>query len=90
MERIRNNVKQASLVVRYYRYPNQEIPWRKVVKYGSLHDTASTMMDCLKSLSGNKEFYCEGVLFMNGKRMPGISNKREGNFMDGRLHWKQV
>ena len=84
MERIRNNVKQASLIVQYYRYPNQELPWRKVSKFGGMHEMSCLMLECLKNLSGYSEMYCEGVLFMNGKRMPGISNKREGNFMDGR------
>lgn len=78
----------CTLSVKYYRYPEKPMHWRNINMFTTLYDASHIMLGCLRGLSGNDEFYCEAVIFLNGKRMPGISNKKESGFEDGRLHLK--
>ena len=78
----------CTLSVKYYRYPEKPMHWRNINMFTTLYDACHIMLGCLHGLSGNDEFYCEAVIFLNGKRMPGISNKKESGFEDGRLHLK--
>lgn len=83
------NSKNCTLSVKYYRYPENPMPWRNIHMFTTLYDACHIMLGCLHGLSGSYEFYCEAVITTHGgKHMPGISNKKESGFEDGRLHWK--
>lgn len=79
----------CTLSVKYYRYPEKPMPWRNIHMFTTLYDACHIMLGCLHGMSGSDEFYCEAsITTQGGKRMPGISNKKESGFEDGRLHWK--
>lgn len=82
------NSKNCTLSVKYYRYPENPMPWRNINMFTTVYDACHIMLGCLHGLAGSNEFYCEASIFLNGKRMPGLSNKRENGFEDGRVHWK--
>ena len=81
--------KNCTLSVKYYHYPDSPIPWRNITVFTSMYDACHIMLGCLHGLAGSDEFYCEAAITMQGgKHMPGLSNKKESGFEDGRLHWK--
>lgn len=83
------NSKKCTLSVKYYRYPNKPMPWRNINVFTSIYDACHIMLGCLHGLSGNEELYCEAVMTtQDGNRLPGVSNKKETGFEDGRIHWK--
>lgn len=86
---IGRNSRECILSVKYYHYPNKPIPWRNLHVFTSIYDACHIMLGCLHGLSGNEELYCEAVIItQEGKRLPGMSNKKETGFEDGRIHWK--
>lgn len=80
----------CSLIVRYYRYPDREMKWRKMSVRASLKEAAHIAIGCLKGLSGDPECYCEAAIFVDGRKLPGLSNRMETGFEDGRVHWRAV
>lgn len=83
------NSKNCTLSVKYYRYPENPMPWRNINMFTTVYDACHIMLGCLHGLAGSNEFYCEAVITtQGGKHMPGLSNKKESGFEDGRLHWK--
>lgn len=84
------NSKKCTLCVKYYHYPKKPLPWRTLNVFTTVYDACHIMIGCLRGMSGDDELYCEAVIFLNGKRMPGLSNKRENGFEDGMVHWKSV
>ena len=85
---MKDKERKCQLIVRYYRYPQMEMGWRRINATTTLHDACHVMYGCLRGLSGSPDYYCEAVVFINGRKMPGLSNKREHGFDDGRIHWK--
>lgn len=85
------NSKNCTLSVKYYRYPENPMPWRNINMFTTVYDACHIMLGCLHGLAGNDEFYCEAVITkQGGTHMPGLSNKKEIGFEDGRLHWKRL
>lgn len=83
------NSKNCTLSVKYYRYPENPMPWRNINMFTTVYDACHIMLGCLHGLAGSNEFYCEAsITTQGGKHMPGLSNKKEIGFEDGRLHWK--
>lgn len=85
------NSSKCTLSVKYYRYPNKPMPWRNINVFTSMYDASHIMLGCLQGSSGNEEIYCEAVMITkDGNRLPGVSNKKETGFEDGRIHWKRL
>ena len=79
----------CTLSVKYYRYPESPMPSRNINVFTTVYDACHIMLGCLHCRSGSDEFHCEAVMTtQGGKHLPGISNKKESGFEDGRLHWK--
>jgi hypothetical protein len=85
------NSKKCTLCVKYYHYPKRPLPWRNLNVFTTMYDACHIMLGCLRGLSGDDEFYCEATITtQKGNRLPGLSNKKEAGFEDGRVHWKSV
>lgn len=83
------NSKKCTLCVKYYHYPKKPLPWRNLNVFTTVYDACHIMIGCLRGMSGDDELYCEATITtQKGRRLPGLSNKKETGFEDGRVHWK--